>query len=73
MGPMLGGKGVRLSLGPLENFIMQPGLMVGEGAEFVELGLGWDLYQKDIRTTSIHNTQFKQTGFCSLILNKKLY
>lgn len=35
MGPMLGGKGVWLSLGPLENFILQPGLMVGEGAEFV--------------------------------------
>ena len=34
-GIYVGGKGVWLSLGPLESFIMQPGLMVGEGAEFL--------------------------------------
>lgn len=32
---MLGAKDIQLPLGSLENLIMQLGLMVGEGADFV--------------------------------------
>lgn len=35
MGPIVGAKGVQLAQGLLENLIMQPGITVGEGAEFV--------------------------------------
>lgn len=36
---MLGAKDIQL-LGHVENVILQPGLTVGMGAEFVQLGLG---------------------------------